>query len=194
MTKKLNFYDAETMMFKLCRASNKHYGKTSEKTIQTCIGVLVTLRVALVYKDIRTHDGWFHWKSKMNSLIFRATNLGRRKCETKLFPSSWALMIFEFTFARNGAAKSGLMRQNAKAMFDKYVETLSPTAEECARLLSSMWDDRRGNAARSIQKGVQGEGQGNPSASRKHEQCLRTCLQLHALESLDYTESNLNAT
>ena len=26
------------------------------------------------------------------------------------------------------------------------------------------------------------------------EQCLRTCLQLHALGSLDYTESNLNAT
>ena len=51
VTKKLN---EQTTMYKLCAACNKQYGKASQAAIDACTKVLITLRIALKYKDIET--------------------------------------------------------------------------------------------------------------------------------------------
>ena len=123
VTKKLN---EQTTMYKLCAACNKQYGKASQAAIDACTKVLITLRIALKYKDIEKEyhiteefltgksmkvSGFVQTLFKKNGFveffkeIFNHSNKPwANEVRDNVFPKLLRIEDLEATFVNSGAA------------------------------------------------------------------------------------------
>ena len=114
LTKKFNDH---TIVRKLCSVCNKYYGKASQAAFDFCTKVLVTLRIALTYSDIRNESsltseflvgnqmkspGFVHvffikgqFVELLKAMVSHSNELYANEIrDNVVFPSSCALMVW----------------------------------------------------------------------------------------------------